>query len=209
MHRLVAVAEPDIHLASQSPRRRALLAQIGMRHDVVGWRWTKARSRRGPREYVLRLALAKARAGRALRPDRPVLGADTAVVVDDQILGKPLDRADGIAMLARLSGREHRVLTGWPWSATARKADCRSARAFPADRRGGGPKPTGATGEPVDKAGGYAVQGLAAALHRVDRGQYFRRHGAAAVRKPAEAPAPGAGIAPLRRGEPATSEGRA
>jgi septum formation protein len=205
---MVAVAEPDIHLASQSPRRRALLAQIGMRHDVVAVAVDESPlPGEAPAEYVLRLALAKARAGRALRPDRPVLGADTAVVVDDQILGKPLDRADGIAMLARLSGREHRVLT-----AVALVGDREESRLSVSHVRfrpidAAEAAAYWATGEPVDKAGGYAVQGLAALFIESIAGSYSGVMGlplfetGELLRR--------AGIAPLRRGEPATSEGRA
>ena len=118
--------EPDISapvahviLASASPRRSALLQQIGVAHRVVA---PDLEERRAPgesvEECVRRLAGAKAqqvweRTARAApaRQALPVLGADTAVVLDDELLGKPPDRDAALAMLARLSGRSHRVLT--------------------------------------------------------------------------------------------------
>jgi septum formation protein len=163
----------DIHLASQSPRRRELLAQIGIRHDVIAVEVDETPcAGEAPAEYVLRLALAKARAGHGLRPDRPVLGADTAVVQDDRILGKPLDRQDAAAMLAQLSGREHRVLT-----AVALVGDREETRLSVSHVRfrpidAAEAAAYWATGEPADKAGGYAVQGLGALFVESIGGSY-------------------------------------
>jgi septum formation protein len=163
----------DVHLASQSPRRRELLAQIGIRHDVIAVEVDETPlAGEAPAEYVLRLALAKARAGHGLRPDRPVLGADTAVVQDGRILGKPLDRQDAAAMLAQLSGREHRVLT-----AVALVGEREETRLSVSHVRF---RPIDAaeaaayweTGEPADKAGGYAVQGLGALFVESVSGSY-------------------------------------
>ena len=198
----------DIHLASQSPRRRELLAQIGIRHDVIGVEVDETpRAGEAPAEYVLRLALAKARAGHRLRPDRPVLGADTAVVQDDRVLGKPLDRQDAAAMLAQLSGREHRVLT-----AVALVGDREETRLSVSRVRF---RPIDAaeaaayweTGEPADKAGGYAVQGLGALFVESIGGSYSGVMGlplfetGELLRR--------AGIAPLRRIGLETSQGHA
>lgn len=198
----------DIHLASQSPRRRELLAQIGIRHDVIDVEVDETpRAGEAPAEYVLRLALAKARAGHRLRPDRPVLGADTAVVQDDRILGKPLDRQDAAAMLAQLSGREHRVLT-----AVALVGDREDTRLSVSHVRF---RPIDAaeaaayweTGEPADKAGGYAVQGLGALFVESIGGSYSGVMGlplfetGELLRR--------AGIAPLRRIGLETSQGHA
>ena len=198
----------DIHLASQSPRRRELLAQIGIRHDVIAVEVDETpRAGEAPAEYVLRLALAKARAGHRLRPDRPVLGADTAVVQDDRILGKPLDRQDAAAMLAQLSGREHRVLT-----AVALVGDREETRLSVSRVR---LRPIDAaeaaayweTGEPADKAGGYAVQGLGALFVESIGGSYSGVMGlplfetGELLRR--------AGIAPLRRIGLETSQGHA
>lgn len=166
------MARPALILASKSPRRRALLEQIGVRYEVVEVDLDESRHPgEDPAAYVQRLALAKARAGRALIGERtgdrpgerlPVLAADTAVVAGDRVLGKPRDRADAAAMMGLLSGRTHRVLSGvalagaregWALSVsqvTFRAVGPREAEAY------------WASGEPRDKAGGYAIQGLGA-----------------------------------------------
>ena len=203
-----ALPEIDIHLASTSPRRRELLAQIGVRHDVVPVVVDETpRPAEAPAEYVLRLALAKARAGHALRGDRPVLGADTAVVVDDRILGKPLDRDDALGMLARLAGREHRVLTAV--AVVGEREETRLSvshvRFRPIDAAEAAAY--WATGEPADKAGGYAVQGLGAIFVESIAGSYSGVMGlplfetGELLRR--------AGIAPLRRIGLETSQGHA
>ncbi|MCU0971704.1 MAG: Maf family nucleotide pyrophosphatase, partial [Gammaproteobacteria bacterium] len=154
---------PQIALASRSPRRRELLAQIGVRHRVVDVDVDESpRPAEVAAEYVLRLALAKARAGTGRVAGLPVLGADTAVVVDDAILGKPADREDAMAMLRRLSAREHRVLT-----AVALVGDREATRLSVSHVRfraiaAGEAAAYWATGEPADKAGAYAIQGLGA-----------------------------------------------
>src|ERR1700744_2752099 len=103
---------PVVCLASVSPGRRELLAQIGVPHTVVGADIDET-AQRGelPRDYVVRMAQQKALTVRERGERLPVLAADTTVVLDDVIYGKPRDRADGLAMLARLSGRTHEVLT--------------------------------------------------------------------------------------------------
>src|SRR5690348_7885453 len=105
-------AAPLLTLASVSPRRRELLERIGVAH-VVSAADIDETVQPGelPADYVVRMACAKARAVRARRTDLPVLAADTTVVLDGVILAKPRDRADAIAMLGRLSGRTHQVLT--------------------------------------------------------------------------------------------------
>ncbi|HYQ37755.1 MAG TPA: Maf family protein [Pseudomonas sp.] len=160
-----------LHLASASPRRRELLLQIGVPHRRVAAPIDESvLPGETPAAYVERLARAKAAAGLAAlgEPTACVLGADTAVVLDGRILGKPLDRADGLAMLAALSGRSHEVLTA---VAVADGSRCRaqvvSSRVHlrpiaPAEQQA-----YWETGEPLDKAGGYAIQGLAAIF--VDR----------------------------------------
>ena len=163
----------QIALASRSPRRRELLAQIGVRHRVVDVDIDESpRPAEVPAEYVLRLALAKAREGHGLEPGLPVLGADTAVVVDDAILGKPADRAEAMAMLARLSAREHRVLTAVALvgdsEATRLSVSHVRFRAVGADEAAA----YWATGEPADKAGAYAIQGLGALFVETLAGSY-------------------------------------
>lgn len=154
-------------LASASPRRRALLRQIGLEPEVVATHVDESRlPGEAPATYVERLARLKAdTAWQQLPSDRraTVLAADTAVVLDGEIFGKPADRADALEMLARLSGRTHEVLTGVALK-TARGTDVRinvsqvTFRALNRDEC----EAYWESGEAVDKAGGYAVQGLAA-----------------------------------------------
>ncbi len=154
-----------LYLASGSPRRRELLTQIGVPFSVVSAPIdeTPLPNESAP-AYVERLARAKAAAGLAsVGGPAVVLGADTAVVLDGRILGKPENREDALAMLADLSGREHQVLTAVALSDGQRvhslcvtsKVRFRAISAEEAQRYW-------ASGEPADKAGGYAIQGLAA-----------------------------------------------
>ena len=150
-------------LASASPRRRDLLASIGVTVEVrpVDIDETPRREEL-PHEYVLRLAREKARAGSRLSA-LPTLGSDTAVVCAGRILGKPADRAEAIAMLGQLSGRSHEVLTAVAVNGPAGLlADCVSTRVAMRDISAEECAAYWETGEPVDKAGGYAIQGLAA-----------------------------------------------
>ena len=166
--------QPVVCLASVSPRRRELLAQIGVPHAVVGAHIDEtAHPDELPRDYVLRMAQKKALTVRERGERLPVLAADTTVVLDDVIYGKPRDRSDGIAMLQRLSARTHEVLTAVA-VADARGVDLRlsvSTVRF----RGLTPEECAAywdTGEPRDKAGGYAVQGVAAVFIESLSGSY-------------------------------------
>jgi septum formation protein len=154
-----------LYLASGSPRRRELLTQIGVPFIVISAPIDESPlpSESAP-AYVERLARAKAAAGLA-RVDGPavVLGADTAVVLDGRILGKPENREDALAMLADLSGREHQVLTAVALDDGQRVHSCCVTstvrfRAISTDEA----QRYWASGEPADKAGGYAVQGLGA-----------------------------------------------
>jgi septum formation protein len=175
----VVSAVPDLYLASQSPRRRELLAQIGVHHAPVSVAVPEAPAPgETPADYVQRLAREKARAGdteiqRLGLPPRPVLGADTLVVCDQQILEKPRDANDAEAMLRLLSGRSHEVLTAVALCAGPRLevamavtevgfralADAEIAAYW-------------LTGEPRDKAGGYAIQGLGAVFVSAIFGSY-------------------------------------
>jgi septum formation protein len=168
---------PDIYLASASPRRRELLGQIGMRYELLRVDIPEVRdSAESPEEYVLRVALAKARAGRArlvAGNTTPVLGADTEVVINGEVLGKPRDRDEAIAMLQRLAGREHLVLSA---VAVVSGEEERSRLSVSHVRF----RPIGDdealaywhTGEPADKAGGYAIQGRAALFIERLEGSY-------------------------------------
>src|SRR5690606_7036698 len=155
----------DLYLDSQSPRGAELLSQIGVAFQCID---LEVDERVLPGEdaaaYVERLARAKALAGLGQLHDHgKVLGADTAVVLDGRILGKPADREEGLAMLAALSGTSHQVLTGVAVASAAGVASCvvRSRVSF----RSLDEAEMLAywnTGEPCDKAGGYGIQGLAA-----------------------------------------------
>ena len=145
-------------LASGSPRRRDLLKQLGLDFTVKAADLDESLlPGEAPAAYVERLARAKA----AAVPGEIVLAADTTVAVDDQILGKPADAADARRMLSLLSGREHSVFTGIATKQHARVVQTRvwfkPLTAKEIDWYAGTP-------EPYDKAGGYAVQGLAAAF---------------------------------------------
>lgn len=170
-------AVPDLYLASVSPRRRELLAQIGVVFETLAVAVEECRAvDETPETYVQRVALAKAQAGQALlgtRVPRPVLGADTEVVIDGEVLGKPQDRAHGLAMLARLSGRTHEVLSAVAVLAGTRivTALSRSAVTFRA-MSAAECAAYWATGEPLGKAGGYAIQGRGALLVSALRGSY-------------------------------------
>ncbi len=168
-----------LYLASASPRRQELLRQLGIAFEVLPSNILEVRAAgETPPEYVVRVALDKARyvarlvAERGL-PAYPVLGADTEVVLDDAILGKPRDRAHGLALLGRLAGRDHEVL-----SAVALIAHGGEHTALNVNRVTFGPLSEAEiaryweTGEPVDKAGGYAIQGRAAAFVARLEGSY-------------------------------------
>jgi septum formation protein len=153
-------------LASASPRRHALLADAGFVFDVAA---AKADERRHPDEspaqYVERIALEKARLIAAAHPDAVVLGADTEVVLDGTVFGKPADRADAARMLKLLSGRAHDVLTAFAIVGGGREfATVVGARVW--FRPLGDPEILTyvATAEPFDKAGAYAIQGRASAF---------------------------------------------
>ena len=168
-----------IYLASRSPRRRELLKQISVTFEIVLLREDEKRGvdvdetpkpGEKPDAYALRVACAKAELaahylGRRALPARPVLAADTTVVCDDRIIGKPADRADAVDILKRLSGRQHEVI-----SAVAVALGGRVERAVSVSKvwfRSLSDDEIGryvATGEPLDKAGAYAIQGRAAAF---------------------------------------------
>ena len=167
-----------LYLASASPRRRELLEQIGIRYRLLCIDIPEQPGAgESPEEFVLRLALEKARAGRQqLEQDdiQPVLGADTAVVLDGNILGKPVDRAHALDMLSQLSGYTHQVLTGVALVGTAGRESSRLSvsrvrfRALAESEI----ESYWESGESSDKAGGYAIQGRAAAFIEHLEGSY-------------------------------------
>lgn len=162
----------QVYLASASPRRRELLAQIGIAYEVIeSGVAEQPRPQEDARDYVRRLAREKAHAALARvraqgLPPRPIVAADTEVVIDGEIQGKPADRAHGEAMLRRLSDRTHEVLTAICIVREHRGDGTVDARvALSMSRVTFGPLSADAiarywdTGEPADKAGGYAIQG--------------------------------------------------
>ncbi|MBM7061558.1 septum formation inhibitor Maf [Pseudomonas sp. UL073] len=165
-----------LYLASGSPRRRELLAQIGVPFRPLSLDIDeRALPAEAPHAYVERLALAKAAAGWAQLGDADavVLGADTAVVLDGRILGKPLDRADALATLAALSGREHEVLTAVALvGAQHRAARVVGSRVIFRALSSAEIAAYWDTGEPADKAGSYGIQGLAAIFVSALNGSY-------------------------------------
>jgi septum formation protein len=165
---------PTVCLASVSPRRRELLEQIGVPHIVVGADIDETTlAGEAPRDYVLRMARQKALTVRERGERLPVLAADTTVVLDDVIYGKPRDREDGLAMLGRLSGRTHAVLTAVA-VAGSRGVELRLSVSTVRFRTLSSQECVAywETGEPHDKAGGYAVQGAAAVFIESLSGSY-------------------------------------
>jgi len=179
-------AQP-IYLASKSPRRQELLRQLGVSFDVLLMREAAGRPAdvveiandgEPAKHYVERIARTKAGVGwmrvqkRGIA-SRPVLGADTEVVLDGEVFGKPRDAGDAARMLRRLSGRTHQVLTAvavrfrdaTEVDLCASKVTLRRLAAAEIERYA-------ATGEPLDKAGAYAVQGRAAAFIARIEGSY-------------------------------------
>jgi septum formation protein len=166
-----------IYLASASPRRSALLRQIFVPHQILIPNIDESRlSDEMPADYVVRLARAKAQriwSRLKLEERKPVLAADTTVALGDEIFGKPADRAEGVTMLQRLAGRSHHVYT-----AIALAHDEQLQHAISVSEvefRALSVRDCEAywdSGEPQDKAGGYAVQGLAAAFITRITGSY-------------------------------------
>ena len=163
-----------IILASQSPRRRELLDQIGVAHRAVPLHLDETpRPGEAPDVLVRRVTLDKARAGRELHPNQVVLAADTCVVLDDRLLGKPRDEEHAVDMLLALAGRGHEVLTGVALI-------CNQGESYRLSRSQVRLRPISeeearrywATGEPADKAGGYAVQGRGALFIEHITGSY-------------------------------------
>ncbi len=183
----MSLIEPRIYLASRSPRRRELLHQIGVRFDLMPFRLppredTEVSEDAFPGEtteaYVVRVACAKAVHGaeliaqRRLLP-RPVLAADTTLDLDGETIGKPRDEADAVAMLTRLSGRVHRVLTAVALIGDERIEHALSVsevrfRELHSDEI----RRYVASGEPFDKAGAYGIQGHAAVFVAEIRGSH-------------------------------------
>ncbi|MGE5626003.1 MAG: Maf family protein [Bacillota bacterium] len=165
----------DFILASASPRRRQLLEQLGLRFEVRAAEVDETpRAGEAAEDYVLRVACLKAEtAAGKLESPLPVLAADTEVVLDGKILGKPKGREDGLTMLARLSGRSHQVLSAvalWK-DGVLETARCESRVSFRALARGEA-EAYWESGEPRDKAGAYGIQGRGAVFVERLEGSY-------------------------------------
>ncbi|HXY32289.1 MAG TPA: Maf family protein [Gemmatimonadaceae bacterium] len=162
-------------LASSSPRRRELLSMIGIAHTVVPAGIDESLLLgESPPAHAERLARAKAEVVAARNPSSVVIGADTIVVVDGEVLGKPVDAAEAVRTLRRLSGRVHTVHTAVAVAVNARTESAIESVAVEfrtlddeeiADYV--------ATGEPMDKAGAYGIQGFGATIVRRIEGDYF------------------------------------
>ena len=181
------MSAPVLYLASRSPRRQSLLAQLGIEFETLRLREAIGRERdvvevaleqESPHAYVERIARAKAEVGWQRMQDRklaerPVLGADTAVVLDGEIFGKPRDADDAERMLRRLSGRTHQVLTAvairhrdtFAVDVSSSRVTLRRLGASEMERYS-------RSGEPLDKAGAYAIQGVASAFIARIEGSY-------------------------------------
>lgn len=177
----------SIYLASRSPRRRELLRQIGIEHEVLTQR---IKAERGPdvdenplpaetpRDYVMRVCRAKVESGwqRVVQrklPLRGVLAADTTVCIGDEILGTPADTVEAAAFLARLSGRTHEVLTAIAFKLGERMEAELSVTSVQFRELGHAEiERYVASGEPMDKAGAYGIQGRAGAFVTEIRGSY-------------------------------------
>lgn len=174
----------NVILASASPRRRQLLDLVGISHQVIPADTDESRFvGELPERYAERLARAKAEAIATRDSDAVVIGADTIVVIDGLVLGKPRDTSDATRMIGMLSGRSHTVMTGVAVShrgrtvsvvevvdVTFRAVDAQSISSYVA------------TGEPMDKAGAYGIQGYGATIVRRIDGDYFAVMGLSLVR---------------------------
>lgn len=167
------MTRPRVVLASASPRRRDLLSLIGIVHDVKPANIDESMLEgEMPQAHAERLAREKAAAIEA--PDAVTIGSDTIVVVDGDVLGKPRDKAHAAEVLRRLSGRSHVVMTGvavrWQHTVASSLVEVGvTFRALSEDEI----QAYVATGEPMDKAGAYGIQGYGATIvERID-GDYF------------------------------------
>lgn len=163
-----------ILLASRSPRRRELLEQIGISYDVIDIDIDESwDGKETPEKYVQRIALEKARAGNAFSDeDYPVLAADTAVILDDEILGKADNNEGAAAMLKKLSNKTHTVLSAVSLIHKNEKTLLSTSQVTFRKLTKTDINNYIKTGEPIGKAGGYAIQGKAAVFIERLEGSY-------------------------------------
>lgn len=164
----------EIILASASPRRREILQLAGVPFEVCVASDETAPSGLAPCDYTRELARSKAEAVFKMHPDRVVLGADTVVVLDDRVLGKPRDAQDAVEMLLSLGGRSHQVMTG-VWACSPGKCDgftdVATVHFYPISRAEA--EAYVATGEPMDKAGSYGIQGFGMRFVKGIEGDFY------------------------------------
>jgi septum formation protein len=163
-------------LASGSPRRRELIGDLGLDFDVKPSQAEESAPLpdENPTDYALRMATLKTEEVAARFPGRVVLGADTIVVLGDRIMGKPADATDALTMLTALSGRTHQVITAFCLILADGSVVSQAVSTDVDMRRSGAEELRGyiATGEPMDKAGAYAIQGKGTFLVTAIRGSY-------------------------------------
>ena len=163
-------------LASKSPRRYELVKQVGLDFEVISSRVMEdIVQKESPKEHVIRLAEAKARDIASGYPDRWVIAADTIVYINGSILGKPKSREEAMEMLHRLSGQEHWVLTGFSVFHLGEGKSDKEAVQTAVKMKTLSPTEMEwyvQTGEPFDKAGGYAIQGIGSFMIESIRGSY-------------------------------------
>lgn len=175
---------PPLILASQSPRRAELLSRLGLTFEILPADIDESYlGHEMPADHAERLAREKALAVARHHPEALVIGSDTIVIVDDDVLGKPKDEAEAVQMLRRLANREHLVYTA---VAVVRGSRVESALESVRVRfRALDPRECEeyvATGEPRDKAGAYGIQGFGSALVESIEGDYFAVMGLPVVR---------------------------
>jgi septum formation protein len=178
------MSEIRVVLASQSPRRQQLLDLIGIRHEVRPANIDESpRPREAPRRHAERLAREKASTIATRDPDLITIGADTVVVINRKVLGKPADAAEAAWMLELLSGREHTVITavavelGRKIRSAIEEVKVKFRRLRPDEI-----ETYIETGEPMDKAGAYGIQGFGATIVEHIEGDYFAVMGLSLVR---------------------------
>lgn len=174
MTTVMGSAGPMLHLASSSPRRREILDALGITFTHAGVDVDETpQPDESPEALALRLAEAKARAAAAAHSELPILAADTVVALDDRPLGKPADEGEALGMLEGLSGRSHRVVTGVALLANGElRSDCSVSEVQFREIRPDESRAYWQSGEPADKAGAYAIQGLGGIFVEAVSGSY-------------------------------------
>ena len=167
----------SLYLASGSPRRKELLSQIGLKYRQILPVVDETKEEdETPEGYVKRLAKLKALAGQKMLlqgEQKPVLGADTIVVLDGRVFGKPKDKDEAFAMLMALSGRTHQVMTAVAVvTGFSEKVVCSCSKVSFREIDPDEARVYGETGEPMDKAGAYAVQGVGSIFVKKIEGSY-------------------------------------